>query len=593
MFLTVFGFFLLLIPFLLVFLFKNRILGFTYVFVSSAIFHLLLAIISQFFHFFTYPIILMANIAFSLASLIYLIINRGQASFKIKFNWLILLAALIIFFELFSVHYFYTGKVVTNNGIKSVTQMSYPYPYFADDWAGVAFTNYTITNKALPIINPMLGNEKYDFPNIFVGFFAGLAELFLLLNLSPLLGFSIITILTGLLICFLVYLFLRSIKVETFFALIGALCLPWIVTSVNLPGIWYLFPFIGGTIFLLITLIFLSFKAKAPALISGLISLFLYPPFIVFVAPTLLVEFLLVKKITWSKILLGITSLVGSALLATGLVFILQKSNGPALLDFFYNSLIRINNEGCIPSRPIWLVIPWYLLPLATVGIYSLIKQKLFYFLIPLTVSLLFWAVYAYCPYFFIIDYARIAAIASFLLMIPIGLGASVTFKWLAKKYPFLQEKKIFLIIEILILSIFLSASFFYTQRSVWTKIVLRYDTALGIWERPTNPPANNFLQADDLLSFKDLKHQRFISPSWKGLVIGAATVNYPLDGKASIITNSIMSYNDFISISCDDKISVAKKIDLNYVYSIQFDCPNFKYVGHSSEGLYLYKFQP
>lgn len=589
---TLLGIILLLIPFSLIFNFKNRLLGFLYIFTGLTVWHLFIALLSQSFHFFNYSFILTINVVVAFGSLFFSAWNWRNFNFKVKFNWLVLLAALIIVFELFSVHYLYSGVSTDIIGHKTASYQSYPYPYFADEWAGVAFTKYTIDNQSLPIINPLWGNDKYDFPNIFVVFFSGLSELFLSLNFSSLLGYPIIAILTGSLVCLFVFLFLKSAKTDTFFALLATLCLPWIITSVNLPGIWYLFPFIGSTIFLLAGLTALNLKSHLLAGVNGLLSLLIYPPFIVFITPVILYYLFVNRRFKLKQFLITLSLL--STLVATAvlIIFLVQPNNWTSLLNFFVKSLVRVNNEGCIPSRPLWLIIPIGLLPFALLGIGEAIRRKLFYFLIPLAVGLLFWLVYAYCPYFLIIDYARIAAITAYLIIITIGLGAEFSYQWLASKFNFLKDKDFLLALKIIILLIFGVLSFFYTQRSVWTKIVLRYDTVLGIWEKPTNPPVNEYLKADDLRLFAGLKKQIFYAPPWKGLVIGAATGNYPLDSKASTISSNQASYELFMQIpECQYKTHNAILVNLDYVYSSKFDCDRFKYVGHSSEGLYLYKF--
>jgi hypothetical protein len=586
------GVILLLTPFSLIFLFKNKLLGFLYIFTGLTVWHLFVALLSQSFHFFNYSLILTINVVVTFASLLFLAISWRKFNFRIKFNWFVLVAALIVIFELFSVHYLYSGISTDIIGHKAVSYQSYPYPYFADEWAGVAFTKYTINNQSLPIINPLWGNDEYDFPNIFVVFFSGLSELFLSLGLSPLSGYPIITILTGAIVCCLVFLFLKSAKTGTFFALIATLCLPWIITSVNLPGIWYLFPFIGGTIFLLTGLTALNLKSYNLAGVNGFLSLLIYPPFIVFIAPVLLYYLFINKKFKPKKLLITLSLLLALVVMAVLIILLVQPNNLSSLFDFFVKSFIRKSNEGCIPTRPLWLIIPVGLLPFALLGVVEAVRRKLFYFLVPLAIGLLYWSVYAYSIYFLIIDYARIAVLTSYFIIITIGLGLEFFYSWLANKYNLLKDKDLILALKIIILLMFGVLSFFYTQRSAWTKIVLRYDTVLGIWERPTNPPANEYLKADDLRLFADLKKQKFLAPSWKGLVIGAATGNYPLDGKASIISNYQFDYNLFMNTDCVSKIRMAQALNFDYLYSTSLNCDRFEYIGHSQEGFYLYKFQ-
>ena len=184
MLLIIFGLILISTPFLLTFYFKNRILGFLYILTISSVFQIFLGLVSQYFHFFRYPIILGIQSATALLVIVFYIRNKHKFSFKIKIDWVVIVAAAIIIFELWSVHYFYTGEISTIYGNKKVSQISYPYPSFSDDWAGVAFTSYSINNNSLPTTNPLLdGIRDKDFRNIFIAFFAGLATIFLSLNL--------------------------------------------------------------------------------------------------------------------------------------------------------------------------------------------------------------------------------------------------------------------------------------------------------------------------------------------------------------------------------------------------------------------------
>lgn len=594
MFLTILGAILLLIPFLLIFYFKNRILAFIYVLTISFAFHIFIGLVLQYFHFFRYPIVLAIHLLIAFCIIVFFLKNKHKFSFKIKVDWIVIISLGVIIFELWSVHYLYTGEISTINGNKNVVHLSYPYPLFSDEWAGVAFTNYSIENNSLPITNPLLdGLLDKDFRNIFIAFFSGLAEIFLILSLDPIIGFPILAIIAGSLICWLVYLFLRSSRVANFPSLIGALCLPWIINSVNLPGIWYLFPFIGGSILFLASLIALNYKDRKLAVVSGFISLLLYPPFIVIIAPTLIAEFLLNHELSLKKIILILSSCIGLSLIAAGLIFIFQKSNWPVLLQYFIDSLVRMNNQGCIPTRGIWYVIPMILLPIAFVGFISVIKKKIFHLIIPLSIGLLYWSAYAFFPKFLIIDYARIVVVTSYLIIITIGFGVSEIFSYLRGRFKPLEEKNIFFAMEIIILAVFVILSFSYTRNTSWKNIVLRYEWPTGTITEPIFSPVNNYLNQDDLNLFKGISKKRFLSIPWKGLVIGAATGNYPVQTKPSIITNHSTSYDWFMLLNCTDKDSEARMVKIEYLYSHRIDCPNFIELGHSQEGLYLYKFQP
>lgn len=596
MFTTALGIILLLLPFLLIFYFQNRIRGFVVVLLSLSIFHLIVALFSQYWHFFNYPFILSAHIVLNIGVIYFLIKNRARLSFKLKFNWFLVGAIIIVFFQLWSVHYFYTGQVATINGSKTVEKSAYAYPFFSDEWVGVALTSYAINNNALPTVNPLLeAGIDNNFPNIFIGFFALLAEIFLLLQISPLVGFPMLAIVVGVLLSFLVYLFLRTNHVSNFFAALALLLVPWITNSGNLPGIWFLLPISGGLIFFLVSLIFLNLKSRRWAWLSGLSAVFLYPPLIVLVAPTLVGEFLLSasfdKKINKKKIVKWLGFSLLALILTAALVFFLQPNNWSALLKILQTSLIRDTNDGGIPARFIWHVIPIILLPLAGLGIYFACKRRFWIFLIPLFISLSYWLVYAYSLKFFIIDYGRIAYLAAILIIISAGLGLELLFQWLERAVPDLSRRPARFWLQLFSLALFVLLSVSYTSRDSWKNIVLRFETEDGIYRLPTNPPVSRFLLTEDLELFKNIKQARFLSIPWKGLVVGAATGNYPLASKPSIVTNSLLDYDYFMSVDCNGKTMLAQNSFLEYVYSDEFNCANFMEQGYSSEGFFLYKF--
>lgn len=107
-------------------------------------------------------------------------------------------------------------------------------------------------------------------------------------------------------------------------------------------------------------------------------------------------------------------------------------------------------------------------------------------------------------------------------------------------------------------------------------------------------PTASRFLTDEDLIAFSGFTKKTFISPAWKGLVISAATGNYPLATKPSTVGVFILNYNNFVNSNCKEKEKTSIKNNIDYVYSEEFDCPNFDRevgVSKSSEGLVLYKF--
>jgi hypothetical protein len=143
---------------------------------------------------------------------------------------------------------------------------------------------------------------------------------------------------------------------------------------------------------------------------------------------------------------------------------------------------------------------------------------------------------------------------------------------------------KILLIFSFLIIAVFNSGT-------AYQKLVLRVNNGGKITRVNPAPPINRYLNEGDLKAFTGITKKIFIAPPWKGLVIGVATHNYPLESKPSIITNAHLSYSYFINSSCADKIKISQKYkNLEYVYSSKFDCPGFEYVTEGGEGMGLYK---
>lgn len=591
---TFLGCLLLLTPFLLIFCFTDRSRGFLYTLTADIAFHLFLALATQFFHLFSYPTILGFNLAAATAVIFILIRKNRKISFSIKLNWFLIIAFGIIILELASVHYFYSGVVSTITEKQIVTKASYPYPYFSDEWVGVAFTNYSISHNSLPIVNPLNNNRlPENFPNIFIGFFAILAEVFLLLSLPPLTGYPLLTLISGLLICLLVYILLRRNGVKLLPAVIATLCLPYIVNGQNLPGLWYLLPITGGLILFLVSLASLNDDNHLLSWGSSALALLLYPPLVVFIAPLfILIPWLDKNSKARTKLKLILSGLL-IIFIAALLIIYLQRSNFGHISSLISAYLFYPALDRGIPDFFIWTVVPWLALPLAALGLIVLWQKKLFFLLAPLLIGLLFWTVYSHSLYFLVIGYDRVVLVTSVLIIISSAFGLDWLKEKITQKIPLLSGSTVNLEIIIFLLLIFLFLAFSYTQRSDWSKLVLRTKTENGPQANQPLAPATMFLSASDWRLFKDLPKKRFLTLSWKGLAIGAATGLYPLDSKSAIVTNRILSYDTFMQADCPEKDNLAQKHHLRYIYSFPFACDNFKELGKSEEGLYLYRFKP
>ncbi|MFA5155560.1 MAG: hypothetical protein WC453_03955 [Patescibacteria group bacterium] len=594
MFNTILGVVLLLFPFLLIFRFSDRWRGFLYILTADIAWHLTVALITQAFHIFSYPLILVIHSLLAVAVLWALVGKNSRPDWQIKINWLAIAAFAIIIFELASVHYFYSGAVSSLRSQDNVARESYIYPYFSDEWVGVAFVKRAIASHSLPIVNPLIDGFGYqNFPNIFVAFFAFLAEIFLLLNLAPLTGYAILGIVFGALICWLVYVLLRNNQVGPLAATVGALCLPYITNGQNLAGIWYLLPLTGGLPLLLISLTAGTLKDKALAGASGLLAVIIYPPLVVFCLPAYLALLCFdAQERTAGKLRNIIYGAVALAAAAALVVFI-QRANFGQLSGLFATYLIYPSLTRGIPSFAIWNIIPWIILPFAAIGLIRWWRERAWTLLIPIYIGLLLWIIYTRSLSVFIIGYDRTVVITSFLIVGAGAAGLDYLAKLAAERWPFLNQTTTRRQIALFVLAIFLLLSWNYTQRDNWRRLILR--TTVDGREITVKPlaPATNFFTAEDRQLFGSLSHGRFLSNDWKGLVIGAATGNWPLNSKDSIVTNKLLDFGYFGSLDCADKYQQAVKYELGYVYSPAFDCPNFQLLGSSNEDLYLYHFQP
>lgn len=588
---TILGILLISTPFLLVFRFKNRLLGFAYILGSILTLHLFIAFLTQYFHIFLYPVIITIHSIIALITLYILRYKSHNLSFKFKFNWFAIFSFLIIIFQLWSVHFFYTGTVSTIEDYKLVYRDSYPYPNFSDEWIGIAFSNYTIDNNNLPNKSPLIENDIYNnFPNIFISFFSLLSEFFLVLNISPLLGYIYFSIVTGFIICLLIFILLRQLKVGLFASLLATLCVPYIVNGLNLPGIWYLLPFIGGTILFLINLIGLCNHKHLFALIMSILSLLLYPPMVIFVIPTYIAYLIFDKELKINnKIKILIISFI-SLILIMGIIIYSQNNNIKGLLHILTSSIWRLNLDGGIPDFKIWYVIPPILLPVILIGFTKVFNKKNIIILIPTILGIILWFFYTQSIFYFIIDYARVVVITSLLLMIIIGFGFDEIFKNILEKYSAFVNKNLILFAKIFLIFMFFFLSFSYTNSLNWKKLVLRITAANYEYSISPTAPSSRFLTPEDISLFKSFSKERFLAPPWKGLVIGVATNNYPLDSKSSIISNTFLSYNEFMGKSCEDKFNDIRNNRIKYIYSSSLYCDNLLEIGQSSEGFHLYK---
>lgn len=593
------GLVILLAPFFILAKF-NRKGYFFYVISFVIITQFIIGFITQLFARFYYPLVLSINIILVI-SLFYFLYLRKRNGFEssrfssikqgiknIKIDWILLFVIIVVSICLFAVHFNYSGDLTTSIGTEKVTDQKINTPYYSDEWVGVSVIKYSIETGKLPFKNP-LSHYGDSFHNLEFGFHTLLSELFLITDLDPLTSYSIFSTLAGILICILVYFILRYNNLEKTYSAIGAMSILFIVNGSNLPGIWYLLPLIIGLICLLLSIIFMALDNKRMTLILGLFTLLFYPPLFLFFTPAFIIFMLNCnaekkEKIKYISFYLAICALV--FLLLSSTIFYIMKFNLSETILFILQRLIYPSfTLGGIPDYSPWKVLPLAILLIGLFGIYKYKRDKLL-LTIPLLIGALFWAFYSFIQIRVIIEYQRDVVVSSILIVIFAAFGLKEIIGNLTQLSPE-RAKSIKIIIISLLFIFFITFSLFYTERTAWTKLTLNTDSGRSIMP---NAPATSYLTSDDLKLFSNLSKTAFLSTPWKGLVIGAATGNYPIESKSSTIASLYYKYSDFIKLSCEDKIKISKQKKFNYFYSQgPTNCTSFSLLGQTREGFYLY----
>ena len=590
---TILGLILLLMPFLLIYRFKNKKIGFAYILSFLIGFHLIIAVLTQIFGIFNYGVILGINLFVALVILVKINFKQfGESLKKIKINWVFLFVVVILFIQLYSVHYNYTGKVSTSfQDYTEVENMKYPYPYYSDEWSAISLIEYSISSGKLPLVNPLWHNSP--FPNFELAFHSFISEIVLLLGLNPLIHYTVLTIFSGLLVCLLVYLILR-VNVNKFASAIACLSVLYIVNGANLPGIWNLMPLTLGLISLLLGFFFMSINNRKMVFFIAFLVLVFYPPLFVLYGISLILYFIFAdisKKEKIKSIFLFLIICVFATIIVFAFAFFIVPSLISALHYARVNILYETFTKDAMPDFSIWKVIPIPILLLSVFGIFKVIKiKKKIWLIAPVFVGLIYWWIYSFVLWRFIIEYSRIIVSVSILITLLSGLGLHLLVKDLKNidKTGFLRKYKILEFIQIAVLIMFFILAFSYTQRENWQELKL-YSVKTNEVFYPA-APASVQLHEDDLELFENIKQKNFLTIPWKGTVIGTATNNYPLDTKPATITNKLVRFNYFMEASCKDKIIIARDKNIEYVYSPKFDCEGFELKGKSREGLYLYE---
>jgi len=317
-------------------------------------------------------------------------------------------------------------------------------------------------------------------------------------------------------------------------------------------------PYTIGLIFLLLFLAGLSYKDPYIFVGASILSFVFYPPIIVFLLPAYVIYYI---KNTPQLILISCLTLI------------------PIIFsDFVQSKIFRLNLEGGMQSFPIWYVVPIISIPFILIGLYKLYMDNKIFLLSPVFVGLFYWILYTLYPHVIVIEYPRIVIITSILLVTFSGIGINTLNQELSKKYIMTGIFTIFIIINL-----------FYPTGNNWKNFKLYPFSEVPSQPILSSPPMLRYLTLEDLEIFRGINENRIITPSRKGLVLGVATSNRPLESKNSTITVNTVSYDKFMGLNCSDKFKLTKEYKVTYIYSHIINCDNFELIDKSEEGLYLY----
>lgn len=578
---------LILVPLVWILRFKDRCFGFVVVVSSMIASSAILSIFLQSFGVFKFGYLLslwLLVVFLSIYLNFNLIKNEIKSLKKINYkslSWFLLFALSIISMQFYFVHFDYSGKISTFAGFMEVENFNSGQPYFSDEWIAVAMSEKSIETGKLPFINAL---DNSGFQNFLFVFHSSISGIDLLLDLNLLTAYQVLSIVFAMILICFTYVLLRSFEISVGVSILIIFLISYLPNSSNLPILWYLLPWNIGLIFFVAYLVSVKKRHIKWSIILNIFSIIFYPPLVVLSLPSFVFMSLMQggKKdnIKNLKLYLGIV-LLGFV----GGVLFLSLFGNESLLEILiriYDFLFRdLNSQlGEPPRFLIWRVVPWFAVPFAFWSLWTK-KKEISYLTAPIFIGLSLWFLYSVRVDTILIDYHRIVAITSILLLIIASFSIESLKDFLINKIKIFQSEnaKNFLLFGLLMLMFILSFSF--TQREGWLNFRIK--------QLYPSPPANQYLHSDDIYLFSGIKNEIFLAPPWKSLVLSVATKNIPLVTKPSTITISKINYENFLVANCNQKKYFTNRFKIKYVYTPEFKCDGFELLGTSSESLSLY----
>lgn len=595
------GLVLLFFPLSLVLRFKDKRYGFAYLLMILLSFHFVSAVLTQLFHIFNYWVVFGINLLFVFICFVVGDIGTYFRQIDVKkinlrkIDWVLVFVIIISFLSLFFVHYNYSGDYsnLATPVYQHVEKLSYVYPYFVDEWYSISLIKYSIDSNSLPFEHSLIKGNK-PLTNLNFPFHSFLSEIVVLLDLNPITSYVYFSIFFNLLLCVLVYLFLKFNNMGKLSSSIASLSILYLTNGANLPGLWTFIPLTMGILIMLCGFFFLVRRDNRMILLTSALLFLFYAPLL----PFYLIAFVVLKRYERFRFkdYFYVFLVVFSSIVFMTFLFYLVKLSHVNLLLFisrafniysqhvFYNSFTNFT-----PRFSLINVIPLLIIFLSFFGLLPLWKKHK-WFLFVLCLGFFYWLIYSFFPYRFLIDYERVVVFTSILTVIVSGFGLDVFERYLIKN-SFLKNGKIYGLAVLFILIIFFLLSFSYSSRDNWKQLVA-VDSNTGRVVYPASP-VNTYLVEEDLKIFENIKGENFLSHPWKGVVIGVTTGNYPLSTKPGTVTLNPNLYGDFLISDCGGKENIVKEYKISYVYAqTEISCNSFVFINRSSEGFYLYEFK-
>ena len=585
------GIFLFFFPFFSLFFVPEKKKYFLFLVFLLISFYSFFSFFLQFFKIFYRSHLLFLAILFDLFFFIFFLKKRKGKRIilpDLKEFFFFSLLIFISFLTLYQVHWNYTGKINLATDFSpvyhEVKNMKYPYPYFSDEWFAVLLIKESIKNHSLPLWDPLNQTPFLNFELLFHSFLSGL---FLLFNFSPLNFYVVFSLFFNLLIILIIYLFFRINNFSFFSSLLFSLFTLYLTCGANLPGIWHFIPIHLGIIFFLLALCFSSFQDSLKTFLSFIFAFLFYPPLFIFSFLGGIIFFFKkfrLKKDWFSSKKRFLLFTIFLLFVFIFLFFLFLKWQKIILSKIFFESSY---GSHWTPNINPFYIIPFPVIVFALLGLpYIFRKNKILFF--SFLLGGLFWFFYSFSSKRFIIDYERVVFLSSLLSVLISIFGWQKTKDFFERIKK--EAKKIFFFGELIFLCFFIVFIPFYTQREDWQKITVL--NLISKEEILPKAPANQYLSANDLIIFQNIKGKKILTLPWKGTVLAAATENIPLLVKEGMMAKGTPNFlKDFLESDCNIKEKMIKQLKIDYLYLNQeISCKNIKKIKETKEGLILYQ---